>query len=375
MDGHLTAEISTSAVRDNMAVLRGLLGEGVKLCPAVKANCYGHGTAMLLETICRSADMLGVATAQEAIELRDMGCDLPILVFLSPFGWGPDGDALEELIARNVTLTLGAPGEVEMAAAAARRAAATVDVHVNIDTGMNRSGVPVRSAETLVSQVRAAGGLQLRGLYTHFASADEADKTSAKHQLKCFKQIVSTIGREGLVIHAANSAAVIDLPESHLDMVRPGISVYGYQPSDEMHRKVALRPALRLTGRLLLVKDVPAGGRCGYGLTYTFEKPGRIGLVPIGYADGYLRCLSNRSTMRVCGCDVPVRGRVSMDQTIVDLSDVPQAEAGDEVEIISSDGASRHSVENLARLAGTIPYEITTRLGRRVRRRARGDED
>lgn len=152
-------------------------------------------------------------------------------------------------------------------------------------------------------------------------------------------------------------------------MVRPGISVYGYQPSDEMHRKVALRPALRLVGRLLLVKDVPAGGRCGYGLTYTFEEPGRIGLVPIGYADGYLRCLSNRSTMRVCGCDVPVRGRVSMDQTIVDLSDVPQARAGDEVEIISSDGASPHSVENLARLAGTIPHEITSPLGRRVRRK------
>jgi len=368
MDGHLRAEISTSAVRANLAVLRGLLGEGVKLCPAVKADCYGHGAAILLETICQSADMLAVATAQEAIELREMGCDLPILVFLSPFGWASDGGALAESVARGVTLTLGSPGEVEMTAAAAKRTGATVDVHVNIDTGMNRSGVPARGAEALVSQIRAARGLRLRGLYTHFASADEADKTSAGRQLKRFQQIVGTIGREGLIIHAANSAAVIDLPESHLDMVRPGISVYGYQPSDEMHRRVALRPALRLVGRLLLVKDVPAGGRCGYGLTYTFEKPGRIGLVPIGYADGYLRCLSNRSTMRVCGCDVPVRGRVSMDQTIVDLSDVPQARAGDEVEIISNDGACPHSVENLARLAGTIPHEITTRLGRRVRR-------
>ena len=182
-------------------------------------------------------------------------------------------------------------------------------------------------------------------------------------------RVVNAVGREGLIIHSANSAGIIDLPQAHLDMVRPGISVYGYQPSDHMLRRAELRPALRLTGSMLLVKDVPAGGQCGYGLTYTFTEPGRIGIVPIGYADGYPRCLSNRSTMRVGGIDVPVRGRVSMDQTIVDLTGAPQARAGDEVEIISSDPASPHSVENLARLAGTIPYEITTSLGRRVQRK------
>jgi alanine racemase len=151
-------------------------------------------------------------------------------------------------------------------------------------------------------------------------------------------------------------------------MVRPGIAVYGYQPSDTMHTKLPLRPCLRLWGRLMQIKEVPAGARCGYGLTHTFESPARLGLVPVGYADGYPRSLSNRSVMRVRGRDAPVRGRVSMDQTIVDLTDVPDAAINDPVEIISPEPAAPNSVANLARQAGTIPYELTCRLGRRVRR-------
>ena len=152
-------------------------------------------------------------------------------------------------------------------------------------------------------------------------------------------------------------------------MIRPGIALYGYQPSDQISTRLPLRPCLRLTGRLMQVKDVPAGSRCGYGLTYRFDRPSRTGLVPVGYGDGYLRSLSNRATMRIRGRDVPIRGRVAMDQIIIDLTDVAGAKVGDEVEIISSDPSAPHSVENLARLAGTIPYEITVRLGRRVRRR------
>jgi alanine racemase len=174
--------------------------------------------------------------------------------------------------------------------------------------------------------------------------------------------------RDGLIRHAANSAATIDLPQSHFDMVRPGIALYGYQPSDAMHRKLPLRPALRLVGRLMQTKTLPAGSACGYGLTHTFRRDSVVGLVPIGYGDGYLRCLSNRASVRVAGRDVPVCGRVSMDQIIVDLTDAPAARVGDEAEVISNDPSTPHSVENLARLAGTIPYEITCRLGRRVKR-------
>ena len=175
-------------------------------------------------------------------------------------------------------------------------------------------------------------------------------------------------GRAGLTLHAANSAATIDLPETHLDMVRPGIAIYGYQPSAQIVNRLPLRPALRLTGRLMQIKALPAGSRCGYGLTYTFPQATRVGLVPVGYADGYLRSLSNRSLMRIRGREAPTRGRVSMDQVIIDLTGVPNAAVGDEVEIISPDPAAANSVESLAKLAETIPYEVTCRLGRRVRR-------
>lgn len=372
MESYLTAEISASAVRSNLEVLKGFLARGVKLCPVVKADCYGHGVEILLGLLSEAAAVLGVATPEEAIRLRRLGYERSILMFFSACAYA-DGaghrDALEELIAQHVTLTVVTAEEVADVAKSARRVGADARLHVMIDTGMCRSGIGCAEAPALAEAIRSQGALKLTGLYTHLATADEADKTFAREQLARFAQVVSACGgRRGVTLHAANSAGTIDLPESHLDMVRPGIAVYGYQPSAQMHNSPPLRPSLRLWGRLMQVKDVPPGSRCGYGLTYTFEKPGRTGLVPVGYADGYLRALSNLATMRIRGRDVPVRGRVSMDQVIIDLTDLPEAQVGDEVEIISPDPAAPHSVENLARLADTIPYEITCRLGRRVRR-------
>jgi alanine racemase len=234
---------------------------------------------------------------------------------------------------------------------------------------MGRSGVLPEAAPALVSRLRAGGNVCLTGLYTHLATADETDKKYARSQFRRMMGVVESCGgRSGLTLHAANSAATIDLPETHLDMVRPGIAMYGYQPSEDMHNRLPLRPAMRLTGRLMQIKTLPAGSRCGYGLTYAFPRDARVGLVPIGYGDGYFRSLSNRASMRVRGQDVPIRGRVSMDQTILDLTGLPEARVGDEVEILSGDPTAAHSVENLAQLAETIPYELTCRLGRRVRR-------
>lgn len=365
MDSYLTAEISASAVRDNLALLRKRLGVGTKLCAVVKADCYGHGVELLLGAVSGSADCLAVAAPQEAMQLRSLGYERPILMFFSPCAY-PEGqvqDALAKLISESVTLTVASPDEVDAIARVAERLGAEAQVHVKIDSGMWRSGVAPDDAAALVAQVRAAGGVKLTGLYTHFATADSADKTFTHGQLESFLSAVQACGGpSGLTLHAANSAAAIDLPESHLDMVRTGIAIYGCHPSDQLHNRLPLRPAMRLTGRLIQVKNVPAGGRCGYGLTYTFDRDARVGLVPVGYADGYFRCLSNRAAMRIAGRDVPIRGRVSMDQTIIDLTEVPQARVGDEVEIVSADPSAPHSVENLARLAGTIPYEITCRL-------------
>ena len=380
MQHYAKAEISSSAVRANMATLRALLPAMTRFCAVVKADCYGHGLEQLLGPISAGADCLAVATPEEAGDLRRLGYEGQIVMFLpacAHAGGRELRDAVAELIAQRVTLTVVSSQEAAFVAEAAKRVGVEAEVHVKIDTGMTRSGALLDLAPALVEQISAAAGVRLTGMYTHFAAADEADKTSAREQFDRFMAVVRDCGLPpdpaerracGLTLHAANSAATIDLPETHLDMVRPGIALYGYQPSDQMLNRPPLRPVLRAKAMLVEVKDVPAGSRCGYGLTYTFQRDGRVGLVPIGYADGYPRNLSNRSTMQLRGRDVPVRGRVSMDQIILDLTDMPDARVGDEVEVVSADPAAGNSIESLARLAGTIPYELTCRLGRRIAR-------
>ena len=373
MQSYLTAEISAVAVAGNLALLRGLLDPATRICAVVKADCYGHSIDLLAPVLAKAADWLAVTTPDEGLHLRDLGYRGPVLMFFAPCpheGGRGDPDTLAELTARGVTLTLVSADEVAQVADAARRAATVADVHVKIDTGMTRSGVLPDLAPALVAKIGATRGIRLTGLFTHFAAADEPDKSFTLEQLGRFMAAVEACGRrKGLVLHAANSAATIDAPETHLDMVRPGIALYGYQPSNRMRTRLPLRPALRLWAPLMQVKSVPAGSRCGYGLTHKFDRPATIGLVPIGYGDGYFRSLSNRATMRVRGADVPICGRVSMDQVILDLTDVPDARVGDQAEIMSPEPADPHSVENLAKLAGTIPYEITCQLtGPRVRR-------
>lgn len=363
----LTAEVSAGAVRHNLSLLRSLVPAGTEICAAVKADSYGHGLDILVNVIGERVEALAVATAAEALRIRELGYGGEVLMLFPP---GPHAPAalLTELIVADVTLTISSHAEVLPVSRAARLAGRRVCVHAKVDTGMGRGGVAWGEAAELVRRIRRVHSMGLRGLYTHLACADEADKTAAYEQMATFFHVVQACGRSDLTLHAANSAALIDMPATHLNMVRPGIAVYGYQSSDEMVNRPDLRPALRVTGRLVQVKDAAEGSRCGYGLTHTFDRPSRIGIVPVGYADGYLRSFSNRATMRIAGLHVPVRGRVSMDQTIIDLTDVPQARAGDEVEIISPDPSAPHSVENLARLAGTIPYEITCHLGNRVKR-------
>ena len=370
-DSYLTAEISASAIRANLRTLRSL-APGAKLCPVVKADGYGLGIATLLGTIAPQADALAVATPAEALELRRLGYDRPVLAFFSPGLRANDAaglGALVEAVARGVTLTVVTKAEVSLVAGAAAEAGAAADVHMKVDTGMTRSGTAPRDVPALIEHVDTMDNVHLTGMYTHFAAADEGDLAFTREQLARLTDAAAAVGsRKPLTLHAANSAATMQLPEAHLDMVRPGIAMYGYPPSPSLAGACPLRPALRLWGPLMQVRQVSPGDACGYGLTYRFDRPGRVGLVPIGYADGYLRCLSNRAVMRVAGREAPVRGRVSMDQTIIDLTDVPDAAVGDAVEIISPDPAAANSVENLAALAGTIPYELISRLGRRAKR-------
>jgi len=315
--------------------------------------------------------MLAVSTPYEAIELRSLGYHGPILMFQTIFGFANGAErekVLTDLITQKIIMTLVSQKGIPLISSIAQRLKVAAEVHIIIDTGMGRSGILADDALDLIQSVEKTPGMKLTGIYTHFADAGADDKTFTFSQLQTFKKIVNCCNTSGLILHTANSAATIDIPETHLDMVRPGLSIYGYQPSDTMHKRLPLQPALRLIGRLTQTKRVKAGTSCGYGLTHTFAQNEKIGIVPIGYGDGYLRCLSNRAVVSIGGKYAPIRGRVSMDQIIVELTDIPGSKVGDEVEIISPDPTALNSVENLARLANTIPYEITCRLGRRINR-------
>jgi alanine racemase len=369
MRHYLRAQVSLQAVRNNLAAIRARLPAGCKLCAVVKADAYGHGLKLLLETIAAGADALAVATAPEALEVRKLGYHGVLLATIAcgAQAGGELFDTAAEAIRHDVQLTVTDLAEVAPLQRLAKKLNKQPQVHIKIDTGMGRSGVLPAGAPELVSAVNSASPLQLVGVYTHFAASDELDKTHAEGQFSLFLATLDKLGPlTGVIRHAANSAAIADMPYTALDMVRPGIAIYGYQPSDDVQHVLPLRPALRLTAPILHTKQLPAGATCGYGLDCRLTRDSRIGIVPGGYADGVSRRLSGRCPVGIDGQVAAVLGRISMDQIIVDLTDHHAAMVGTAVELISPDLNAPNGVTNLARLAETIPYEIICRLGRRT---------
>lgn len=371
------AKISRAALRSNFQIFKRLCGAGVKICPAVKANAYGHGVEIVAPVLAEAgADMFAVANLAEAQELAGIVPAVPILVFSPLQGDSSDKEALLDAVRAVFHLTVADIDGAGAIAAASKKQGIIGRVQIKVDTGMGRMGVSPEAAVELTKYVCGEPALKLEGLYTHFASADEADASFAAEQLGCFNEFLQAaqeITGEVPLIHAANSAALLRMRESHLSMVRPGISTYGYWPSEAMAGIKALadlQPIMRVESRVVLVKDLPAGHTCGYGRTFRAHRPTRVGIVPIGYDDGYRRLFSNRTVMQVGGKDVPVVGRVSMDQTILDLTDTPQVQPGDTVTVISEYREAPNSVEKLAEIARTIPHEISCLLGRRIKRQA-----
>ena len=363
MKNYLTASISESAVRHNIAELRRAIGPNVKLCPVVKDDCFGHGMDVLFPVLAECSDGFAVAAPLEALALRGKGYHGFILCFLSAYF--DDYKIQEELVWQEITQTIMSKSALASIQSAAERLGKPARVHLKVDTGMGRLGVMARQATEMIELIKTTEYVELTGIYTHFATADHADPEATQTQLDLFRSILPT--DSSIVRHSANSAATIDFPETHFDMVRPGIAVYGCHPSDELRNRLDLKPCMSVKAKLIAIKRLPAGSRSGYGLTHTYERDSRVGVVPIGYGDGYFRCLSNKAVVRINGMDAPVRGMVSMDQMTVDVTDIPNVQVGDEVEVISSDPAAPNCVENLARLAGTIPYEITCHLGHNMR--------
>ena len=381
---HIWNEIDLAAIAHNVRELRRITRPSARMMAVVKADGYGHGAEAVARTaLANGADMLAVARVDEGVRLRQAGFDSPILVMGPTFPEFAD-DIIDNDLIQGVT-------SLEATCGLAARAVArqtVIPIHLKVDSGMGRLGLlpdcgdPGRDRGLPpVAEVRALAaltGLRLEGIFTHFAAADESDKSFAALQLDIFTHFLDQLSRAGVdsgMRHAANSAGVIDLPPSHLDAVRPGIALYGLYPSRAVDcHKVDLRPALTLKTRILQVKEVPAGFPVSYGMTWKAPRATRIATVAAGYADGIQRQLSNRGQMLVRGVKVPIAGRVCMDLIMLDVGAVEGVTAGDEAVIIGRQGDAEISADDVADLLGTINYEVVFTNLTRVPRRYIGSD-
>jgi len=362
------AEIDLDAIAHNVRAIRAKIGRRVKMLAAVKADAYGHGAVPVSCTALEhGADMLGVATVEEAVELRENEVAAPILILGCVLP-----EEAEAVVEHGLAATVCDLAVAEALSRSAVAQAKRVSVHVKVDTGMGRIGVRPDEALEFVRRIVRLHGLSLDGLFTHFPSADETDKTFTRQQIAAFSQVIQELEADGIRIplkHAANSAAILDLPESYFDMVRPGLILYGLHPSPDVQRSMALKPAMTLKTRVVFLKDVPAGTPLSYSRTFTTRRPSRIATLPIGYADGLSRGLSNKGAALIRGQRAAVVGRICMDQCLADVTDIPGAAVGDEVVVYGTQGGERISIEEVAQVVGTIPYEITCAVSRRVPRK------
>lgn len=369
------AEIDLQALAGNYRRLKALMAPTVRMAAVIKADAYGHGAAETARTaLNEGASFLVVARPEEAFELRAAGIAAPVLLL----GALPPENAREAAAAG---ITLSVNGFDDARELSGRLGGASVKVHLKVDTGMGRLGfsfnefsADISDALRTVRSVASLPGVELEGLYTHFASADAAEEETAfcLTQFDSFSRLIRILEKENLrppICHCANSAATLRFPQMHLDMCRVGIVQYGLRPSEFVDvAALGFRPVMTLRSRIIYLKEVPAGFPISYGSIWKSHHPSRIATVAVGYGDGYHRCLSNRGEMLLRGKRVPVVGRVCMDLTMIDVSAVPEASVGDEVTVWGTEGNKTLSADEVAAAAGTIGYEMTTGLNVRVPR-------
>lgn len=364
-------EVDLDAIAHNVRTLKEFIGPSVELFAVIKANAYGHGLVPVAQTVLKhGVSRLAVGRLGEGLELRQAGITAPVLAlcYLMP-------DELRVAVECDL---VPAVGEMESALVVSELGAARrkpVPVHVKIDTGMGRYGVMPDEAVPFFNQIVTLPGLVVEGIFTHFASAEARDKTFTREQFQIFQDVLAELSAAGHpmpLLHAANSAAVLDLPETHLDAVRSGLALYGLYPSDEVSHALPLKPALTLKSHVASVRQLPAGASISYGRTFITPRPMPVALVPIGYGDGYHRLLSNRGAVLINGRRAPIVGRVCMDQVVVDTSGCGPVALNDEVVLIGEQGNERITVEEIAGWAETISYEVTTSLLARLPRFFKG---
>jgi len=369
----VTACIDLDAVQKNIQNLKQITKKCCKFMAVVKADGYGHGAVSVAQKALQSgADWLGVARLDEALELRQSGIDAPLLVF----GYIHPSQAA---IIKDFNLVATVYG-LKMASDLSNKAKLLnkrVKVHLKVDTGMGRVGTVIdntagKQVLKEIRQIVRLPGIDLNGIYTHFAAADCKDRTYTGLQIELFASLLNDLKKEGIEFetrHAANSAGIIEFPQAHFDMVRAGISIYGLYPSCDVDQtKVNLFPAMTLKSVVTAVRKVPRGFYVSYGMTHKTQKQTRLASIPIGYADGFSRQFSSNGTMLVKGLRAPIVGRVCMDQTMIDVGDISNVKTGDEVVLIGSQGDESLYADELANRINTINYEIVSALTSRVKR-------
>lgn len=358
--------IDMEAIRNNYRILRRNVPDNVAVMPVVKANAYGHGMLEVAQALSKiGAEHFAVALAEEGIDLRLGGIQGEILVLGAAMP-----RAAEEAVRYRLTQTVFTVDMVRLLEKEAVRQDMEALVHIKLDTGMNRIGLRTHEeAVNLAEALKACPHVRVTGIYTHFADADNPTSHGtlndySREQLERFNELRSCFPAD-IPSHVANSAMSLLAPEAYFDMIREGISLYGYPP---VHTQLPFRPALSWRTEVVHIKQVETGETIGYGRSFTAEHPMRIATVAVGYGDGYLRSCSNRGFMLVCGKRAPIVGRVCMDQTMLDVTDIPQCHVGDEAVIIGSQGDEIITAEELASWAGTIVYEVLLSMTPRVAR-------
>ena len=360
------AEIDLSAISHNIGEIRGIIPKKTKIMTVVKANAYGHGAVEVSKAAMSSGiDYLSVATVSEALELREAGISAPILVLSeAPI------DAAKEIISASLTQTVYSIELAKALSAEASMQGKIANIHIKIDTGMGRIGVSADGAVPLIIEINKLDNLFIEGIFTHFAKADDISGDYTKKQLDEFVRVIGEVESNGFKIplkHAANSAATLYFPESHLGMIRIGLAMYGLYPPFAKNRPLDLRPALAFKTGVVYKKRVREGTALSYGCTYVTDKETTIVTLPVGYADGLPRSLSNRGKVLIHGKRYPIVGAVCMDLTLADVGD-DAIEFGDEVVMIGRQGKEEISVDEVAELEGTISYEVICGIGKRVPR-------
>lgn len=362
------ARINLDAICNNIDEVRRNINDNTKIMAVIKADGYGHGAVALATALKDKVDAYGIAIIEEGIELRLAGFEKPILIL----GFTPH-QQYEDLLKYDISQTVFQYDMAKRLSDIAVSLGKQAKIHIKIDTGMTRLGFKdTDESIQIIKEISKLPNLIIDGLFTHFACADESDKTSVRKQLSRFLVFADKLEKEGIHIpvkHVSNSASIIDLPETNLDMVRSGIVTYGMYPSDEVNKNsLMLQPALTLKSNVVYVKEVEAGTGISYNSTYITEHDSVIATIPVGYADGYPRQLSSKGRVLIHGKSAPIVGRVCMDQFMVDVTNIPDVKEGDMVTLIGQDGDESISIEEVANLVGSFNYELVCDIGKRVPR-------